>query len=206
MHKSLLSLIIFLFPIYSFAHGGVPIDQDKCIINLTGKSVENSFRIHFSTYQFNDSEDKQKNGDVGQEFCQELPGEGKTYFVFDLISRELRNSPIRFEIIPLTNEKQNNENLGHSIHEQEKNNAILSSDTDSISNGSIYLFGKLPEGKYLVNVVANVLDVSGSIEIEIVNPATNRAFLTPWSKMMVFVTLVIAIVSLLGHMRYKYRR
>lgn len=74
------------------AHGGVPIDEDRCVFRLAGK------RIHFTAYQ------PRRIGDsaVAETLCRKLPETtGVTYFALDLVDEPLRKLPLYVEITPL---------------------------------------------------------------------------------------------------------
>jgi hypothetical protein len=67
------------------AGGGVVLSNDTCIINI------GFYDAHFTAYQPNAS------GDT--EFCEDLPGTGKTVFVLDYLHRSLKDVPVDFRII-----------------------------------------------------------------------------------------------------------
>ena len=78
------TLIIFL-PAFSFAHGGVSMDQDVCIMKL------GNLKTHFTGYQ--------PDFRATQEFCEDIPVVGRSIFVIDFISEELRDMLVDFRVI-----------------------------------------------------------------------------------------------------------
>jgi len=75
-----------------YAHGGVPIDQDKCVFRLAGK------RIHFTAYQPRRS----GNEITAKTLCRKLPETtGTTYFALDLVDDPLRKRPLEVDITPV---------------------------------------------------------------------------------------------------------
>jgi len=83
-------ILSFLISIISFsgsvaAHGNVPLESDICVRSMSGSMV------HLSTYQ--------PQYDPEAEYCTEIPHEGETFWVLDLIDHALRNSPIDIKIV-----------------------------------------------------------------------------------------------------------
>ena len=67
------------------AHGKVSLESDICIRNIAGSMV------HLSTYQ--------PQYDPEAEYCTEIPQEGETFWVIDLIDQALRSMPIAIQIV-----------------------------------------------------------------------------------------------------------
>lgn len=74
----------------SWAHGGVSVDQDVCIMQI-GK-----LKAHFTGYQ--------PEYRATQEFCEDIPVVGKSIFVIDFISDNLRSMELDFRVIEDVNE------------------------------------------------------------------------------------------------------
>jgi len=95
--RGVMTLVIF----YSLAgsalvqaHGGVPIDEDRCVFRLDGK------RIHFTAYQPHSS----GNEIMAETLCRKLPETtGITYFALDLVDAPLRKLPLQIDVTPLRN-------------------------------------------------------------------------------------------------------
>jgi hypothetical protein len=70
---------------FAAAHGKVTLESDICVRNMAGSMV------HLSTYQ--------PQYDPEAEYCTEIPHEGETLWVLDLIDHALRNMPIDIKIV-----------------------------------------------------------------------------------------------------------
>ncbi len=67
------------------AHGKVSLESDICTRNMAGSMV------HLSTYQ--------PQYDPEAEYCTEIPHEGETLWVLDLVDHALRHMPIDIKIV-----------------------------------------------------------------------------------------------------------
>ncbi len=67
------------------AHGKVSLEADACVRNISGSMV------HLSTYQ--------PQHDPEAEYCTEIPKEGETLWVLDLVDQALRDMPIIIKIV-----------------------------------------------------------------------------------------------------------
>jgi hypothetical protein len=89
------SLILFatflLFTSVVSAHGKVSLENDSCIRGIEGSMV------HLSAYQ--------PQFDPEAEYCTEIPHEGKTFWVIDLVDQALRDMPIAVRIVKGSGEK-----------------------------------------------------------------------------------------------------
>ncbi|MCE7915583.1 MAG: hypothetical protein DYH15_13150 [Nitrosomonas sp. PRO4] len=80
--------VIFLLAFYSglaAAHGKVSLESDVCVRNISGSM------IHLSTYQ--------PQYDPEAEYCTEIPKEGQTVWVLDLVDQALRDMPIDIKVV-----------------------------------------------------------------------------------------------------------
>lgn len=95
IQKSATSFIFFLtlllFSSIVSAHGKVSLENDSCVRGIEGSMV------HLSAYQ--------PQYDPDAEYCSEIPNEGKTFWVIDLIDHALRDMPIAVRIVKGTGEK-----------------------------------------------------------------------------------------------------
>ncbi|MDG2000276.1 MAG: hypothetical protein P8J46_00650 [Alphaproteobacteria bacterium] len=107
-------LLVILIP-KSFAHGGLSLDEDYCVLTV-GK-----YEMHFSGYQ------PENNGP--KEFCEDIPETGNTIVVLDFMDDELRSLPVEVRIILDTEE--NNEDL-ESITVYKKDYKIYKNGTISL--------------------------------------------------------------------------
>ncbi len=67
------------------AHGKVSLEADICVRNISGSMV------HLSTYQ--------PQHDPEAEYCTEIPKEGETVWVLDLVDQALRDMPVGIKIV-----------------------------------------------------------------------------------------------------------
>ena len=67
------------------AHEGAEMAQDPCM-RLAGESM-----VHFSAYQ--------PQYEITNQYCTEIPQEGETFLVVDLVDPALRNEPVGMRVI-----------------------------------------------------------------------------------------------------------
>jgi hypothetical protein len=87
----ILFAILLLFTSVVSAHGKVSLEDDSCVRGVEGSMV------HLSAYQ--------PQFDPEAEYCTEIPNEGKTFWVIDLIDQALRDMPIAVKIVKGSGEK-----------------------------------------------------------------------------------------------------
>jgi len=85
-------LIIGLYSGMADAHGNVPLNQDSCVREAQGS------KVHLSTYQ--------PQNEPTAHYCTDIPTEGETFFVVDLIDQALRNMPVTMRIVRGTSETE----------------------------------------------------------------------------------------------------
>ncbi len=78
-------LLIAAAPSVCFAHGGVSMEDDVCIIQI------GRYKAHFTGYL--------PASRATQEFCEDIPSIGNAVFVIDFISDELREMELDFRIV-----------------------------------------------------------------------------------------------------------
>lgn len=94
-------LILVMMPLLGFAHGGVSMEEDLCVIQI------GRYKAHFTGYL--------PERRASQEFCEDIPSTGSAVFVIDFISDELREMELDFRIIRDVNDigiKATYEDLG----------------------------------------------------------------------------------------------
>ena len=74
------------------AHGRVSLEQDSCMRRV-GESM-----VHLSTYQ--------PQYEPSAHYCTEIPKEGETFLVVDLIDQALRNMPVGIRVVKGTSETE----------------------------------------------------------------------------------------------------
>ena len=78
-------LSTFLYSGFVAAHGKVSLENDVCVRMMAGSMV------HLSTYQ--------PQHDPQAEYCTEIPHEGETFWVLDLIDHALRTMPVDIKVV-----------------------------------------------------------------------------------------------------------
>ena len=95
LHINITMIFIFVMGFYAGmvdAHGKVSLNQDSCVRGTQGS------KIHLSTYQ--------PQNEPTAHYCTEIPTEGETFFVVDLIDQALRNMPVTMRIVKGTSETE----------------------------------------------------------------------------------------------------
>lgn len=78
-------LVVALHTGVANAHGKVSMEQDSCM-RRAGDSM-----VHLSAYQ--------PEHDASAHYCTELPNEGETFLVIDLVDQALRDMPVGLRIV-----------------------------------------------------------------------------------------------------------
>ena len=95
IHVNAMMILLVIIGLYAgivSAHGKVSLEQDSCVRGSQGSMV------HLSTYQ--------PQNEPTAHYCTEIPTEGETFFVVDLIDQALRNMPITMRIVRGSNETE----------------------------------------------------------------------------------------------------
>jgi hypothetical protein len=83
---TMLMLVVALYhPNVAMAHGGADMDQDPCLRKI------GEVAVHFSAYQ--------PQYEIKDQYCTEIPQEGDTFLVVDLVDPELRNEPVGMRVM-----------------------------------------------------------------------------------------------------------
>lgn len=82
---------VLVYPSVAGAHGAVALEEDICVRRVGGNMV------HFSAYQ--------PQFEPKAQYCTEIPDEGDTFLVVDLVDQGLRNTPVGVRIIRGVDEK-----------------------------------------------------------------------------------------------------
>jgi hypothetical protein len=78
-------LVAALFPGIAAAHGNVALEDDICVRRVGGNLV------HFNAYQ--------PQYEAKAQYCTEIPGEGDTFLVLDLVDPVLRTLPVGVRVV-----------------------------------------------------------------------------------------------------------
>jgi len=76
---------LLLFSAAVWAHGGVSLEDDLCVLSL------GNYKMHFTGYQ------PEQSG--AEEFCEDIPGTGTAVIVLDAIDDALRGIPLEVRIL-----------------------------------------------------------------------------------------------------------
>ncbi len=96
--RSLAFLTIFL-PVLASAHGNVSIEEDSCVQRVGGSLV------HFNAYQ--------PQNEAKAQYCTEIPGEGDTFLVVDLVDPSLRNMLVGVRVVRGVGETADDETVAY---------------------------------------------------------------------------------------------
>jgi hypothetical protein len=94
-----LVVLPMIFPGVAGAHGNVAIEEDSCVQRVGGNLV------HFNAYQ------PQHAAKV--QYCTDIPGEGDTFLVVDLVDPVLRNLPVAVRVIKGLSEASEEETVAY---------------------------------------------------------------------------------------------
>lgn len=90
---SALTLAAALYCGAAGAHGKVAMEEDTCMRRLGDNSM-----VHLSAYQ--------PQHEPSDQYCTEIPKEGNTFLVVDLVDQALRNIPIGMRVVRGTDETE----------------------------------------------------------------------------------------------------
>ena len=94
-----LAFLTILLPGLASAHGNVAMEEDSCVRRVGGSLV------HFNAYQPQHAAKAQ--------YCTEIPGEGDTFLVVDLVDPSLRNLPVGVRIVKGLSETPNDQTVAY---------------------------------------------------------------------------------------------
>jgi hypothetical protein len=94
-------LVVFpiLLPSVAGAHGNVTMEEDTCVQRVGGNLV------HFNAYQ--------PQNEARAQYCTDIPGEGDTFLVVDLVDPGLRNMPVGVRVVRGLSETTENETVAY---------------------------------------------------------------------------------------------
>lgn len=80
-----LAFLMIFMPSVAGAHGNVAMEEDSCVQRVGGNLV------HFNAYQ--------PQNEAKAQYCTDIPGEGDTFLVVDLVDPSLRTMPVGVRIV-----------------------------------------------------------------------------------------------------------
>jgi hypothetical protein len=95
----LCALLTALLPGFAYAHGKVTIEEDSCVRRVGGNL------IHLNAYQ--------PHNEAKAQYCTEIPGEGETFLVVDLVDSGLRNMAVGVRVVRGLNETAEDQTVAY---------------------------------------------------------------------------------------------
>ncbi|MEW5007851.1 MAG: hypothetical protein RPR28_01435 [Cycloclasticus sp.] len=98
MYKVFYVLILAFMSTLSWGHGGVANDGNQCKLSV------GPYMMNFSGYQ--------PENNVSKQFCDDMPGVGKSIIVLDFIDNKLRDMTVNFRVLKTDTAAQGNADDG----------------------------------------------------------------------------------------------
>ena len=131
---TVLMLVATLYhPDIAAAHGGSDMEQDPCM-RLAGESM-----VHFSAYQ--------PQYEIKDQYCTEIPQEGETFLVVDLVDPALRNEPIGMRVMRGNGKNETESEIVADVRPIFHPDGVLRSEV------------RLNEGLYTINIESENRDI-----------------------------------------------
>ena len=126
---TVLILVAALYhPGVAAAHGNTDMEQDPCMRRL-GESM-----LHFSAYQ--------PQYEVKDQYCTEIPKEGDTFLVVDLMDKALRNEPVGMRVVKGNGKNETEDQIVADVRPKSHPDGVLRSEV------------RLDEGMYTVIIAS----------------------------------------------------
>ena len=122
-------------PDVAAAHGGSDMDQDPCVRRI-GESA-----VHFSAYQ--------PQYELKDQYCTEIPKEGDTFLVVDLIDPTLRNEPVGMRVVKGNGKNEAEDQIVADVRPSSHPDGVLRSEV------------RLDEGLYTVTIESEKRNIMG---------------------------------------------
>ena len=124
---TVLMLVAALYhPDLAAAHGGSDMDQDPCVRRI-GESA-----VHFSAYQ--------PQYELKDQYCTDIPKEGDTFLVVDLMDPTLRNEPVGMRVVKGNGKNEAEDQIVADVRPSSHPDGVLRSEV------------RLDEGLYTVTI------------------------------------------------------
>lgn len=145
LHRTIPLIIVItsFYPGIAAGHGNVELEDDHCVQRIGGHTV------HFNAYQ--------PQYDATAQYCSDIPAEGETFLVVDLVDPGLREIPVEVRIV-------------RGLHEAGEDQLVTSwfpvTHPDGVARGE----AMLENGPYKVVVLAEGLSpTSFPIRVQMTN-------------------------------------
>ena len=126
---TVLMLVATLYhPDLAAAHGGSDMDQDPCL-RQAGERL-----VHFSAYQ--------PQYELKDQYCTDIPREGDTFLVVDLVDQALRNEPVGMRVVKGNGKNETEDQIVADVRPSTHPDGVLRSEV------------RLDEGMYTVIIAS----------------------------------------------------
>ena len=128
-----LSAALYLLPGLAAAHGSTEMEQDPCM-RLAGER-----QVHFSAYQPQHAQNDQ--------YCTDIPQEGDTFLVVDLVDPTLRTEPVGMQVMKGNERNEAESQIVADVRPSTHPDGVLRSDI------------RLEEGLYTVIIASETQNI-----------------------------------------------
>lgn len=172
---AVLLLVTTLFhPGLAAAHGGSDTEQDPCT-RLAGDSA-----VHFSAYQ--------PQYELKEQYCTEIPQEGDTYLVVDLVDPMLRTEPIGMRVVKGNGRNEADDRIVADVRPSFHPDGVLRSEV------------KLDEGLYTVIIASEKQNLLKRPQYLL------RVHMVDYQKLVLSIVGPLLGLLLCGWLSYKFAR
>ena len=162
------------YPCIAAAHDGSDMEQDPCM-RLAGESM-----VHFSAYQ--------PQYELKEQYCTEIPQEGDTFLVVDLVDPALRTEPVGMRVIRGTGKNEAEGELVADISPIFHPDGVLRSEV------------RLDEGLYTVTIASEKQNLLKRPQYLL------RVHMIDYQKLVLSIAGPLVGVPLFGWLAYKLIR
>jgi len=170
----LLLITALSHPGVAAAHGGASGEDDPCLRKV-GERV-----VHFSTYQ--------PQYELKDQYCTDIPQEGDTFLVVDLVDPALRNEPVGMRVVKGNGSNEADDQIVADIRP--------STHPDGVLRGEV----RLDEGLYTVTIAAEKQNLMRRPQYLL------RVHMTDYQKLVRSVGIPLLGVLLAAWLGYKLAR
>ena len=170
----LLVVAALYHPGIAAAHGGTEMEQDPCV-RQAGESL-----VHFSAYQ--------PQYELKDQYCTEIPQEGHTFLVVDLVDPMLRNEPVGMRVVKGTGKDEAESQIVADVHP--------SYHPDGVLRGEV----TLDEGLYTVTIASEKQNLLKRPQYLL------RVHMIDYQKLVLFIAGPLIGMMLLAWLVYKLLR
>jgi hypothetical protein len=152
--RTLSSALLAVAAAAAWAHGGVGMEDDKCILRI------GSDRAHFAGYQ--------PEHRASQEFCEDIPEVGRAVIVIDFIHPALRERVVEFRILRDADglgAKARYEDLGDKDRIAQRTMVALPAKADP--HGTVTLDHRFSEPGWYIGLLSATDPASGKTETSV---------------------------------------